>query len=82
MMAARWRHLLIVRVLLEKNANVELADIHSRTALFFSTIQSNPKVARFLVEEGKAEIDHADIDCNTSLLKAIEYGHYVSLLPI
>lgn len=77
LLAARWGKVSTIRVFLENKANVSFADDFGRTCLAFSVVRRNPDNTRVLVEEGKAEVDHADKEGLTSLYLAICIGHYV-----
>ncbi len=73
--AAKNGHLDSVRVLARSGANVNFESIHHITPLFTAVVRRRLDVVKWLVEEGKADLDIAEsIDGRTPLFMACQYG--------
>jgi len=81
MCAACSRQSQIVRLLLEKGAQVNSRDNAQRTALYWAAFNYSLDSARLLVDAG-ADLEAADEEGNTPLLIGVQRGHRVPLFLI
>jgi ankyrin repeat protein len=72
--AAREGHEAVVRLLLEKGANVDAEDKGCRTALMWASQRGCVPIANLLLEKG-ANINKADKNGYTALILAVNRGH-------
>jgi len=72
--AAYKGHESVVKLLIEKGANIDLKDIYSRTPLLLAAIKGFESVVRLLIEKS-AEVDSKDNNDRTILSWAANEGH-------
>ena len=74
MFAAREGHIDIVRLLLDRGANINAINDYERTALMWAANTGHTDVVRLLLDRG-ANINAVDGDGDTALMSASESGH-------
>ena len=80
-MAARFSHQEIVKILLERRANINWRNSFGATPLHFASICSHPKIIELLLDCG-AIVNQQDIQGETSLHWAIEKGGNLAAVQI
>jgi ankyrin repeat protein len=73
-LAATYRHLEVMRVLLEGGADVQRVDSNMVTALHWAAVYGHLEVCRMLLGSG-AEVNAVDRWNHTALHRAARYGH-------
>jgi ankyrin repeat protein len=72
--AAEYGNRRVVKLLLEKGAEIEIKDKHSRTPLSWASEKGNQEVVKLLLEKG-ANLESKDQNGRTSLSWALEEGN-------
>jgi ankyrin repeat protein len=73
--ASRIRHGGIVRILLDRSVDVNLADVHGRTALVLASEKGHDSVVKLLLQAEGIEINSkGDLYGQTALSLASQYG--------
>ncbi|KAF8538734.1 ankyrin repeat protein, partial [Trichophaea hybrida] len=81
MIAAQWHQTSVVKLLLERGANIEARDSHRRTALYYAMHYRNEEATRMLLEHG-ADPNAVDSQSMSILHRAAHDGipNIISLL--
>jgi ankyrin repeat protein len=74
MLAARKGYINVVRVLIDRQANLQLQDCFERDALCLASIEGHLEVVRALMQAG-ASINRCDVEGDTPLLLALSNQH-------
>ena len=74
MMASGWGHTDIVKLLLERGAQIDLQNYAGQIALMWASIRGHTDIVKVLLERG-AQVDFLDNDGSTALMWASGSGH-------
>ena len=74
MNAAHWENTDIVKILIEKGANLDFQDDYGHTALMYTLYNKDIDTAKMLIEKG-ADLDIQDSRKDTVLMKAVRKGN-------
>lgn len=72
--ACQGGHLAIVKLLLERGANIDQEDRHGQTSLIKAAENGHLEVVKFLLDN-KCNVNHRDTEGNTALILAAQKGH-------
>ncbi len=79
--AAQHGYIDIMKLLIEKGAEVNLEDSYGMTPLYWAAINNNEDMTKFLIEEKGAEVDFEGINSTTALLEVSKNG-YIEIVKI
>jgi len=79
--ASKHGYIDIMKLLIEKGAEVNIEDADGMTPLYWAAINNNAHITKFLIEDKGAEVDYEGINSTTALIEASKHG-YIDIVKL